>query len=148
MNELIVATGGTVSGSAPQSFSGISIDTRTIAVGDIFVAIKGDRVDGHDYVASALQKGAGIAIVSRVDDEMREAGPLLLVPGTPLEALEALGCAAREVAGQRCCGYGQRWQDKYQRDVVGSIGGEWRNACFCSIVQQSLGCAFDTCAVP
>lgn len=95
MNELIVATGGTVSGSAPQSFSGISIDTRTIAVGDIFVAIKGDRVDGHDYVASALQKGAGIAIVSRVDDEMREAGPLLLVPGTPLEALEALGCAAR-----------------------------------------------------
>jgi UDP-N-acetylmuramoyl-tripeptide--D-alanyl-D-alanine ligase len=95
LNELIAATGGTVIGTAPQGFSGVSIDTRSIAPGDIFVAIKGDRVDGHDYVTAALQKGAGIAIVSRIDDAMKAAGPLLKISGTPLDALEALGRAAR-----------------------------------------------------
>jgi UDP-N-acetylmuramoyl-tripeptide--D-alanyl-D-alanine ligase len=95
LSELIAATGGTVIGAAPETFRGVSIDTRTITSGEIFVAIKGDRVDGYDYVRSALQNGAGVAIVSRADDAMKAAGPVLIVSGTPLDALEALGCAAR-----------------------------------------------------
>ncbi len=95
LSELSAATGGTLVGVAPQGFPGVSIDTRSIAGGEIFVAIKGDRVDGHDYVATALEKGAGLAIVSTVADAMTVAGPVLKVSGTPLEALEAMGRAAR-----------------------------------------------------
>ncbi len=100
LEELVRVTGGTLIGSAPQRFDGISIDTRTLKPGEIFVAIKGDRFDGHDFVSTALQSGAGIAIVSMITDQMRSAGALLHVPGTPLEALEAMARAARS----RCNG--------------------------------------------
>ena len=52
------------SGSLPSSIPGISIDTRTIGAGEAFFAIKGDNRDGHDFVAAALQAGAGLAVVA------------------------------------------------------------------------------------
>jgi UDP-N-acetylmuramoyl-tripeptide--D-alanyl-D-alanine ligase len=73
----------------------VSIDSRSIAAGDIFVAIKGDKMDGHDFVAASLKAGAGLALVSRPTDEMRAAGPLLIVHDDPLRGLEAMGRAAR-----------------------------------------------------
>ena len=39
--------------------TGYSIDSRTISSGDLFIALKGENFDGHDYVATALEKGAG-----------------------------------------------------------------------------------------
>ncbi|MDC4224886.1 MAG: Mur ligase domain-containing protein [Candidatus Manganitrophus sp.] len=52
-------------GGTPRSeVSGVSIDTRTLRPGDLFVAIKGPRFDGHDFVAQALERGASGAIVS------------------------------------------------------------------------------------
>jgi len=91
----IDATGGRLVGEARlDTFGGVSIDSRTVAPGDIFVAIKGERLDGHDYAAKALQEGAGIAIVAHHDEVMRKAGPLLEVDD-PLKALERLGAAAR-----------------------------------------------------
>src|SRR5258707_12484340 len=51
-------------GALPPSIPGISIDTRTIAPGEAFFAIKGDNRDGHDFVAAALAAGAGLAVVS------------------------------------------------------------------------------------
>jgi UDP-N-acetylmuramoyl-tripeptide--D-alanyl-D-alanine ligase len=68
--------------------TGISIDTRTLKPGDLFVALQGER-DGHDFVAAAFSKGAAAALVSR---EMP--GNVLLVDDTLL-ALERLGEAAR-----------------------------------------------------
>ena len=47
--------------------AGVSIDTRTLAPGDLFIAIKGDAHDGHDYTARALAAGASAALVSRAD---------------------------------------------------------------------------------
>jgi UDP-N-acetylmuramoyl-tripeptide--D-alanyl-D-alanine ligase len=44
---------------------GVSIDTRKIKPGDLFVAIKGERVDGHDFVAQAAASGAAAALVTR-----------------------------------------------------------------------------------
>ncbi len=67
---------------------GISIDTRTLQPGDLFVALQGER-DGHDFVEAAFAKGAVAALVSRP-----MAGNTILVPDT-LKALEALGRAAR-----------------------------------------------------
>ena len=94
-DELVTATGGTLHGTVTVPLNGVSIDSRNVATGDVFVAIKGDRHDGHDFVASALRGGAGLAVVSRVTDEMKAAGPLLEVAEDPLRGLENIGRAAR-----------------------------------------------------
>ncbi len=94
IDELAAATGGTLAGKVVHALNGVAIDSRAIAAGDIFVAIKGDRTDGHEYAANALKAGAGVAIVSRPDVAMRAAGPLLIVDDA-LAALEAMGRAAR-----------------------------------------------------
>ena len=75
------------------SASGVTIDSRKIAAGDLFVALPGERVDGHDYVAAALQAGAAAALVSRVPEGLEDA-PLLVVTDV-LEGLEDLARAAR-----------------------------------------------------
>ena len=100
VEELIEATGGTLEGKVTAPLNGVAIDSRAIAPGDIFVAIRGDRTDGHEYAASALEAGAGIAVVSRPDEAMRKAGPLLVVADA-LKALEDMGRHARKrVAGR------------------------------------------------
>ncbi|NNL74629.1 MAG: UDP-N-acetylmuramoyl-tripeptide--D-alanyl-D-alanine ligase, partial [Silicimonas sp.] len=76
---------------------GVSIDTRTLMAGDLFVALKDVR-DGHDFVADALQKGAAAALVSRRPDGVGEDAPLLIVKDVQ-DALEALGIAARARTG-------------------------------------------------
>ncbi|MEC8668817.1 MAG: Mur ligase family protein, partial [Pseudomonadota bacterium] len=75
------------------SVTGVSIDTRTIRPGDLFVALSAAR-DGHDFVAQALEKGAGAALVSRIPEGVPADAPLLIVPDV-LPGLEALGRAAR-----------------------------------------------------
>jgi UDP-N-acetylmuramoyl-tripeptide--D-alanyl-D-alanine ligase len=73
--------------------TGVSIDTRTLARGDLFVALR-DARDGHDFVADALARGAAAAMVSRIPEGVAEDAPLLLV-GDVQTALEALGRAGR-----------------------------------------------------
>lgn len=87
------ATGGTVHGS-DWSAHGVSIDTRTLEPGELFVALK-DQRDGHDFVAAALEKGAAAALVSRIPDGVAEDAPLLIVEDV-LAGLELLGASARE----------------------------------------------------
>ncbi len=89
--ELAAATGG----RATQAFeaTGISIDTRSLQPGDLFVALK-DARDGHDFVRAAFDKGAAGAMVSRVPEGCSEADPLLIVPDV-LAGLTALGAAGR-----------------------------------------------------
>jgi UDP-N-acetylmuramoyl-tripeptide--D-alanyl-D-alanine ligase len=74
--------------------TGVSIDSRTVAPGDLFVAIRGPNFDGHDYVAAALQAGAAAALVSRVPQGVPATAPLLAVEDT-LQALQDLGRYAR-----------------------------------------------------
>ena len=73
--------------------TGVSIDTRTLQPGDLFVALTDSR-DGHDFVAQALAKGAAAALVSRIPPDTPKDAPLLIVPDV-LTALENLGRAAR-----------------------------------------------------
>jgi len=56
--------------SAPFGVRAISIDTRTLQPGDLFVALKGDNRDGHDFVAAAFARGASAALVSRDMDRV------------------------------------------------------------------------------
>jgi UDP-N-acetylmuramoyl-tripeptide--D-alanyl-D-alanine ligase len=108
--ELVAVTGGELSGEVAMPLTGISIDSRSIAAGDIFVAIRGETHDGHDFVAAALKAGAGLAVVSRATHEMRAAGPLLVVAEDPLRGLENIGRAARARSHARIIG------------VTGSVG--------------------------
>ncbi len=85
------ATGGT--NRRDWQATGISIDTRTLAKGDLFVALK-DQRDGHDFVAQALANGAAAALVSHVPPGLADDAPLLLVDDV-LVALGDLGRAAR-----------------------------------------------------
>ncbi len=85
------ATGGQLIGADSWIASGVSIDTRTLEKGDLFVALKDVR-DGHDFIAQAMEKGACAALVS---DASKATGPALVV-GDVLHGLTALGIAARE----------------------------------------------------
>lgn len=90
-SDAAAATGGKAVGS--WTVDGVSIDTRTLQSGDLFVALKAAR-DGHEFVAQALAKGAGAALVSHRPDDVAEDAPLLIVADV-LAGLEALGVAAR-----------------------------------------------------
>jgi UDP-N-acetylmuramoyl-tripeptide--D-alanyl-D-alanine ligase len=91
------ATGGRSTGD--WSATGVSIDTRTLQPGDLFVALTAAR-DGHEFVAGALRAGAAAALVSRVPEGLPADAPLLLVPDVQA-ALEALGRAGRARTGAR-----------------------------------------------
>jgi UDP-N-acetylmuramoyl-tripeptide--D-alanyl-D-alanine ligase len=86
------ATGG--SSAADWSATGVSIDSRSLAAGDLFVALRGPNHDGHDFVAAALRRGAAAAMIDREVPDLPATAPLLRVPDT-LTALQALGAAAR-----------------------------------------------------
>ncbi|HSV02711.1 MAG TPA: UDP-N-acetylmuramoyl-tripeptide--D-alanyl-D-alanine ligase [Phenylobacterium sp.] len=90
--EIVAATGGKLAGKAFAA-TGVSIDTRTLAPGDLFVALGGVR-DGHEFVQAAFEKGAAGVIASR-----QVFGPAVMVDDA-LAALEKLGAAARERAPQ------------------------------------------------
>ncbi|MCS0497497.1 UDP-N-acetylmuramoylalanyl-D-glutamyl-2,6-diaminopimelate--D-alanyl-D-alanine ligase [Ancylobacter sp. MQZ15Z-1] len=107
---LVHATGGTLIGTHGVAIGGVSIDTRTLQPGDVFVALRGDNSDGHAYVGAAAGRGAALSIVerARVPDMPPEA-PLLAVDDV-LAALQAIGRAARERTRARIVG------------VTGSVG--------------------------
>lgn len=67
IEEILKATRGTLikEGHAFEKIRGVSIDSRTIQPQDLFIAIKGDRFNGHDYVDSAIEKQAAVIIVSK-----------------------------------------------------------------------------------
>ncbi|ETX13051.1 UDP-N-acetylmuramoyl-tripeptide--D-alanyl-D-alanine ligase [Roseivivax halodurans JCM 10272] len=96
-DEAVAATGGTC--DMDWSARGVSIDTRTIRPGDLFVALTAER-DGHDFVAQALEKGAAAALVSRIPEGVAEDAPLLVVKDVQI-ALEALGRASRARTGAK-----------------------------------------------
>lgn len=83
------------SGSTARDWvaAGLSIDTRTIARGDLFIALKAVR-DGHDFVGQALEAGAAAAMVDHVPDGLDETAPLLVVDNVQA-ALERLAAHAR-----------------------------------------------------
>ena len=89
------------SSSRDWQATGVSIDTRSLQPGDLFVALKADR-DGHDFVAAALAKGASAALVSHRPAAVPPDAPLLIVPDVQ-RALEQLGQAARARTRARVC---------------------------------------------
>ncbi len=87
--------------------NGVSIDTRTLRKGDLYIAIKGDKLDGHDYVDAAFANQAAAAVVSQAASA---AGKPALVVEDTFAALNALGAAARARTEARIAG------------ITGSVG--------------------------
>jgi len=90
--EASTATGG--SNAVDWTATGVSIDTRTLQAGDLFVALRGPDHDGHNFVRAALERGAAAAMIDRPIAGLPSTAPLLRVADT-LAALSALGAAAR-----------------------------------------------------
>ncbi len=108
-SEAVAAVGGDGGGIAGPDLTSVSIDSRTIEPGGLFVAIRGERLDGHKYVQAAFEAGAGAAIVEKAWQASDAVGPLIRVDDT-LEALNGLGIAARARSSAQVVG------------VTGSVG--------------------------
>lgn len=80
--------------TAPFAATGVSIDTRTLQKGDLFVALKGEKLDGHNYIKAAFAAGASVAMVSKDYVPEDKNWPLLIVDDTT-KGMEALGIFAR-----------------------------------------------------
>jgi len=83
---------------------GYSIDSRTVGPGELFFAVKGERLDGHDFVGAALDRGA-VATVVRKDQLHRFPGNMKLLPvDDTLIALQTLATAVRKLWGKPLIG--------------------------------------------
>ena len=120
--EIAEATGGTASGDF--QVSGVEMDSRDVRGGDLFVALKGEAMDGHRFVDKAFANGAAAALVDRPVDY-----PHVLVEDTTA-ALHALAEAARNRATARIVG------------VTGSVGKTGvKEAIFTALERTSRGAA-------
>lgn len=100
--EVAAATGGRLAG-ADAAFAGVSIDSRTLQPGELFFALRGERFDGHAFVAAAAQRGAAGAVVERA----AETGVAQVIVRDAAAALAALA---------------QAWRSRLDATVVG-VGG-------------------------
>ena len=76
------------------AFSGLTIDSRKIQPGDVFVALRGDRFDGHDYIADAARAGAAVVICQHVAPDV--VGPEQWVVASSLQALASIATWYRQ----------------------------------------------------
>jgi len=105
----IVATaaGGIVAaGDRDRSFEGVSIDTRTLKAGEVFFAIRGERFDGGDFAATALELGAGGIVVAKasaaaLSARAGERGGVVIAVDDTTAALQALARAIRRASGAK-----------------------------------------------
>ena len=81
VEEIIEATGGELLSENSKTFTGVSIDSRSIADGEVFFAVRGERFDGHDFVQSALLKGSG-AVVDTMPEPLPEGKAIICVKDT------------------------------------------------------------------
>jgi UDP-N-acetylmuramoyl-tripeptide--D-alanyl-D-alanine ligase len=99
LDEAARATGGDLKNATEESrachLSGVSIDTRTISEGELFVAIQGPRFDGHDFVDQAFDNGAVAVVLQEGRFTGRDRGPVIEV-GDTVKALQGLAAHHRE----------------------------------------------------
>ncbi|NIM07031.1 MAG: UDP-N-acetylmuramoyl-tripeptide--D-alanyl-D-alanine ligase, partial [Armatimonadetes bacterium] len=110
-------------GEAEGEVTGVSTDTRALRAGELFIALRGEKFDGHDFLSEAFRKGAAAAIVSASPKEPVE-GCLLLVKDT----LPAMGTLAAH------------WRRKFDLPVVavtGSVGKTTTKEMIASILAQT-----------
>jgi Mur ligase family, catalytic domain len=106
------AMGAQRQGPLPESVSGLSIDSRTVAPGEAFFAIRGDRRDGHDFVVDALAAKAALAVVAADRRAQFPADAPLLIVSDVLGALRDLAAAARARTHGKVIGVTERLEPR------------------------------------
>ena len=122
--EFISASGDFSREAVAQAYS---IDSRTVGPGELFFAVKGERLDGHDFVAAALEKGAAAAVVRK--DELRRysAQVRLLAVDDTLIALQTLATAVRKLWGKPLVGVtGSAGKTTTKEAIAHVLGARWR----------------------
>ena len=120
--EIAQATGGTA--SADFAATGVTFDSREVTTGDLFVALKGEASDGHEFLDQASERGASGAVVGSPTPH-----PHVLVTDT-MAALENLACAARARTAAKIIG------------VTGSVGKtSTKEALFAALDRGAPGAA-------
>ncbi|MGB9147833.1 MAG: UDP-N-acetylmuramoyl-tripeptide--D-alanyl-D-alanine ligase, partial [Acidobacteriaceae bacterium] len=116
-----------VAGGESVSATGYSIDSRTLRAGDLFFAIRGERFDGHDFVAAALERGACAAVVSgpasAKGGQMSGTQARLLVVDDSLAALQRLAASVRRHWGKRVVGITGSAGKTTTKDAVAAVLG-------------------------
>jgi UDP-N-acetylmuramoyl-tripeptide--D-alanyl-D-alanine ligase len=108
LDDLLAATGGRLLGpTTVTSFSTAAVDSRRVVPGALFVALRGERVDGHRYVGEAVRNGASVAIVERSVDLPTGHDAALVQVADPLTALQELAAW---------------WRNRFAVRVVGITG--------------------------
>jgi len=92
-------SGTIVSGDPSTAFVGVSIDTRSMSRGELFVAIRGERFDGTDFAAAAVETGAGGVVVPRGTSGHFNPGAVVIEVDDTTLALQALGNRIRRASG-------------------------------------------------
>lgn len=87
--EVVSATGGKLMGTENRNFTGVATDTRKIQPGDLFIALQGERFDGHDFICQAVERGARGLLASRTDAAIPAGIPVVYVEDT-LQGLQQL----------------------------------------------------------
>jgi UDP-N-acetylmuramoyl-tripeptide--D-alanyl-D-alanine ligase len=101
LSDVAVAAGKTPpTGASDVDLSGVAVDSRAARPGQLFVALKGARVDGHDFAAGAVSRGARAVLGERVPAALPEGCPVITAPD-PAAALSALATLVRKRAGFR-----------------------------------------------
>jgi UDP-N-acetylmuramoyl-tripeptide--D-alanyl-D-alanine ligase len=96
LDDILQASGGKVIRAGKDTFTGLSVDSRSIARGELFVALKGERFDGHDFLGAALKAGAGALVdVPHVADAP---GKTLILVQNTLQALQDIAAFLRRKA--------------------------------------------------
>ncbi|CCQ89374.1 UDP-N-acetylmuramoyl-tripeptide--D-alanyl-D-alanine ligase [Nitrospina gracilis 3/211] len=118
--------GEKIVGSATSRFSGVSIDTRTLKAGELFVCIQGDRFDGHDFLNEAIaKKPAGVIVSDRARlplDKMQEGPFAVAVPDT-LKALQDLAAHHRNQQDVRVVGVTGTNGKSTTKEMIAAITG-------------------------
>ena len=127
----------------PWEISGWSIDSRTLAPGDLFIALRGPRHDGHDYVAAAMAAGAVGCLVERPVD-----APFVQVPDTQ-QALEELGRQARrQWGGPLVAVTGSAGKTTTKEILAAALGVRWRTAKTAGNLNNHIGVPLTLLRIP
>jgi UDP-N-acetylmuramoyl-tripeptide--D-alanyl-D-alanine ligase len=106
---------------------GYSIDSRTVGAGELFFAVKGERLDGHDFVSAALERGAAAAVVRKDQLNRYSAKSRLLAVDDTLVALQTLATAVRKVWGKPLVGVtGSAGKTTTKEAIAHVLASRWR----------------------
>jgi len=122
--EFISATGDFPRDQIAQAYS---IDSRTVGTGQLFFAVKGERLDGHDFVGAALEKGASAAVVRKDQLHRYPAESRLLAVDDTLTALQTLATAVRKMWAKPLVGItGSAGKTTTKEAIAHVLGTRWR----------------------